>query len=373
MDKKIVCATSTGQNETDGGGNSLQKQQKSNEGNKLPIEKLALAGGVATVGYLLYKGAAYIVNQSNNSNAQQSQEIIGPDPSDDSSGDTTNDDESGNNLGRNEKEEGNSNNNGKVLEVSEDDEHDGDDDEEVNSPFMCPITLQIMEDPVITPHGITYERQAILDWIEKKRTCPITQKPLGAEELITCYALKSAIEDYKKMREDKSLPRVRSSSSSKKTKSQNDDENNSNINKKAPFTIEVSENIRNLVQIWRSSKICSVDSCADYPEGSKYIIFPPSVNYVVSKSTGYICIENRGDYDVTLVSRERAPTALELFNVGARVAGSFVLKPHTRQGFDFRGYYCIQVRQKSFDKPVDLLVYDFAFRGGGKGNWLKMA
>lgn len=30
---------------------------------------------------------------------------------------------------------------------------------ENENPFLCPITMQIMSDPVITPHGICFERK----------------------------------------------------------------------------------------------------------------------------------------------------------------------------------------------------------------------
>ena len=36
--------------------------------------------------------------------------------------------------------------------------------EEIKS-FVCPITNTIMEDPVITPHGISYEKSAIEVWL----------------------------------------------------------------------------------------------------------------------------------------------------------------------------------------------------------------
>jgi hypothetical protein len=62
--------------------------------------------------------------------------------------------------------------------------------------FLCPISQEIMQDPVITPHGISYERRSILKWLDKNTICPITKNPLRKEELIMNYALKQAIEDY---------------------------------------------------------------------------------------------------------------------------------------------------------------------------------
>jgi hypothetical protein len=66
-----------------------------------------------------------------------------------------------------------------------------------NSTFECPITQEIMKDPVITPDGITYERAAIVAWINKNKNCPITRKPLKEEDLIPNYSLKQAIKNHK--------------------------------------------------------------------------------------------------------------------------------------------------------------------------------
>ena len=63
--------------------------------------------------------------------------------------------------------------------------------------FVCPINQTIMEDPVITPYGTTYERSAILNWLKKNNTDPLTKKRLTKDMLITNYALRSAIQEYK--------------------------------------------------------------------------------------------------------------------------------------------------------------------------------
>jgi hypothetical protein len=69
--------------------------------------------------------------------------------------------------------------------------------------FLCPISQEIMQDPVITPNGISYERKTIINWLEKNSVCPITKKPLNKEQLITNYALKQAIDDYFKNQKNK--------------------------------------------------------------------------------------------------------------------------------------------------------------------------
>lgn len=66
------------------------------------------------------------------------------------------------------------------------------------SSFVCPITKNIMTDPVTTHYGITYERMAIEDWLKTKNYCPLTKKKLTKNKLIPNYALKSTILAYKK-------------------------------------------------------------------------------------------------------------------------------------------------------------------------------
>ncbi|CAN1133900.1 E3 ubiquitin-protein ligase PUB23 [Linum perenne] len=50
--------------------------------------------------------------------------------------------------------------------------------------FLCPISLQIMKDPVTLPTGITYDRDSIERWLSdgKNKTCPITKQPLPSSE-----------------------------------------------------------------------------------------------------------------------------------------------------------------------------------------------
>lgn len=69
--------------------------------------------------------------------------------------------------------------------------------------FLCPISQEIMTDPVITPQGISYDRKNILDWLKRNKTCPITKSPLLAKDLITNYSLKNAIEEYLKRQDFK--------------------------------------------------------------------------------------------------------------------------------------------------------------------------
>ncbi|VFQ73104.1 unnamed protein product [Cuscuta campestris] len=53
--------------------------------------------------------------------------------------------------------------------------------------FLCPISLEIMKDPVTISTGITYDRQSIERWMlstKKTTTCPVTQQPLPHDDLV---------------------------------------------------------------------------------------------------------------------------------------------------------------------------------------------
>lgn len=50
--------------------------------------------------------------------------------------------------------------------------------------FLCPISLQIMKDPVTLPSGATYDRASIEKWLfsAANPTCPLTKLPLSAAD-----------------------------------------------------------------------------------------------------------------------------------------------------------------------------------------------
>uniref|UniRef100_A0A7S2NUF9 VWFA domain-containing protein n=1 Tax=Leptocylindrus danicus TaxID=163516 RepID=A0A7S2NUF9_9STRA len=58
-----------------------------------------------------------------------------------------------------------------------------------NSPLICPITHQKMIDPVIDPEGNTFERSAIVEWLQENGTSPITRTPMSINDLMPNRAL----------------------------------------------------------------------------------------------------------------------------------------------------------------------------------------
>ncbi|XP_066343287.1 U-box domain-containing protein 21-like [Miscanthus floridulus] len=64
--------------------------------------------------------------------------------------------------------------------------------------FLCPITLDLMQDPVAAPTGITYDRAAIESWLLAggQRTCPVTHGELRAGDLVPNHTLRRLIQDW---------------------------------------------------------------------------------------------------------------------------------------------------------------------------------
>ena len=63
--------------------------------------------------------------------------------------------------------------------------------------FICPIIHEIMENPVVTCDGYSYERIAITHWLTIRRTNPVTNQPLVNINLIPNHSLRGAITDFK--------------------------------------------------------------------------------------------------------------------------------------------------------------------------------
>ncbi|XP_020587154.1 U-box domain-containing protein 8-like [Phalaenopsis equestris] len=64
--------------------------------------------------------------------------------------------------------------------------------------FRCPISLEVMSDPVIVASGHTFDRSSIQRWIDSgHHTCPVTKLPLPPHSpLIPNHALRSLIHSY---------------------------------------------------------------------------------------------------------------------------------------------------------------------------------
>lgn len=61
--------------------------------------------------------------------------------------------------------------------------------------FICPITLDLMLEPVKASDGYTYDKTAIIDWYKKSAISPFTREDLSPE-FISLNELKEEIKDY---------------------------------------------------------------------------------------------------------------------------------------------------------------------------------
>ena len=62
--------------------------------------------------------------------------------------------------------------------------------------YRCPVTLEVMHDPVTTCDGMTYERIAITEWLVHHSTSPLTGAPLSSRTLTPNLGLKARIDDF---------------------------------------------------------------------------------------------------------------------------------------------------------------------------------
>ncbi|KAI4339052.1 hypothetical protein MLD38_024036 [Melastoma candidum] len=67
----------------------------------------------------------------------------------------------------------------------------------VPSHFLCPISLDLMKDPVTLLSGITYDRDSIQRWLEEGNfTCPVTNQVLRSFDQIPNHVIRRMIQDW---------------------------------------------------------------------------------------------------------------------------------------------------------------------------------
>jgi len=66
-----------------------------------------------------------------------------------------------------------------------------------NQHLLCPITQDLMMEPVLAADGHAYERAAIEDWISIHGTSPVSGEPLASATLIPCHTLRNMTRPYR--------------------------------------------------------------------------------------------------------------------------------------------------------------------------------
>ncbi|CAL1403770.1 unnamed protein product [Linum trigynum] len=71
-------------------------------------------------------------------------------------------------------------------------------DDAVPCHFLCPISLQLMTDPVTVATGITYDRRHIHHWLfsRNRDTCPVTNQTLAVKDLTPNLTLRRLIHSW---------------------------------------------------------------------------------------------------------------------------------------------------------------------------------
>mmetsp|Transcript_78675 Transcript_78675/g.156431 ORF Transcript_78675/g.156431 Transcript_78675/m.156431 type:complete len:299 (-) Transcript_78675:567-1463(-) len=68
--------------------------------------------------------------------------------------------------------------------------------EGVSPSFICPLTLEIMVDPVTAADGHSYEHEAIAKWLQTSSLSPLTGERLPNKHLTRSHALRNAIQEH---------------------------------------------------------------------------------------------------------------------------------------------------------------------------------
>jgi U-box domain len=64
--------------------------------------------------------------------------------------------------------------------------------------FTCPLTLELMINPVVNRQGKCYERAALVKWLaQPNATCPLTRQPIQLSEFIPNAKLQKRIMQWR--------------------------------------------------------------------------------------------------------------------------------------------------------------------------------
>lgn len=67
---------------------------------------------------------------------------------------------------------------------------------EAPSFFICPITQDVFRYPVVAEDGYSYDREAIISWLNKKTTSPITNKQIYSRHVIPNLNLRTQLVEW---------------------------------------------------------------------------------------------------------------------------------------------------------------------------------
>lgn len=62
--------------------------------------------------------------------------------------------------------------------------------------YLCPMSMEIMTEPVVTPSGVSYNRPAVEEWINEHHSDPASKAPLLNDHLYPNLALRDMIQRW---------------------------------------------------------------------------------------------------------------------------------------------------------------------------------
>lgn len=75
-----------------------------------------------------------------------------------------------------------------------------DQDEDVPKEYLCPLTLEVMMNPVVCEDGHSYERRALEAWLQNHNTSPMSNARLSTTMVVPNHALRNSIETFRQKR-----------------------------------------------------------------------------------------------------------------------------------------------------------------------------
>lgn len=133
--------------------------------------------------------------------------------------------------------------------------------------YLCPISMEVMVDPVVASDGHSYERNCIERWFEGHDRSPKTNRVLSNMHLIPNHALRAAIEQWK----EQALQSGRISRQEQNTREINTPVTRSDRSNWRNFNSLSEVNVEDICAIWRSCgqwKYGRIDEIVSSNDGS---------------------------------------------------------------------------------------------------------
>lgn len=170
----------------------------------------------------------------------------------------------------------------------------------IPSYFRCPLSLELMLDPVIVATGQTYEKEAIQKWLDHGLTiCPVTRQKLSHSNLIPNYTVRALIASWC---EENKIKFTKASDSKSEDQSSQDlihiDKFNRSLHSSSS-TSRSSLDVRNGCEaqnVDTSPRVSEVSSVCQTRDDEKFYQSSPEQSYSHSRSGSTSTAVSSNDY-----------------------------------------------------------------------------